>query len=263
MNDSKAFAGEELDSRGTYKRFARYYDLYAADFAADLPLYLSLCHSAKNILEIGCGTGRVLCALLRSEHSVVGVDISVEMLEIAETKLPEYLENKALRLEKHDFRDAPLSSVYDRALVTWYTFNYLLSKSDQDHFLVNVGESLAPNGLLVMDLFYPQTLARPGSENRWKESVMESDGQRVTLRQKRRMIGNIEERIQIFTDGDYRDEILTERRYVDKQEMAALLKDAGFTNVCFTNGYDETEFKSLHDGETTDFDFVCVATWKS
>src|SRR5688500_3818712 len=53
-----------MSSQETYQRFARYYDLYVGDFNADLPLYRSLCTPAHHVLEIGCGTGRVLRAVL-------------------------------------------------------------------------------------------------------------------------------------------------------------------------------------------------------
>lgn len=69
-----------MSSQETYKSFARYYDLYVGDFDADLPLYKSLCSREHRVLEIGCGTGRVLRALLQAGVCVTGVDISDDML---------------------------------------------------------------------------------------------------------------------------------------------------------------------------------------
>ncbi len=53
-----------MSSQETYQRFAQYYDLYIGDFSADLPLYRFPCTPGLRILEIGCGTGRVLRVLL-------------------------------------------------------------------------------------------------------------------------------------------------------------------------------------------------------
>ena len=50
------------------------------------------------VLEIGCGTGRVLAALLGAGHDIVGVDICPDMLSIAEQKLASYLDDGRLRL---------------------------------------------------------------------------------------------------------------------------------------------------------------------
>lgn len=55
-----------MSSQETYQRFAQYYDLYVGDFNADLPLYRSLCAPEHRVLEIGCGTGRVLRAVLEA-----------------------------------------------------------------------------------------------------------------------------------------------------------------------------------------------------
>ena len=60
-----------MSSQETYKRFAQYYDVYVGDFNADLPLYRSLCVPDHNVLEIGCGTGRVLYTLL--EEGVIAL----------------------------------------------------------------------------------------------------------------------------------------------------------------------------------------------
>ena len=248
-----------MKSRETYKRFAHYYDLYVGDFDADLPLYQSPCHSAQYVLEIGCGTGRVLRALLQTGKRVTGIDVSEAMLEVASTKLSEYLQNGMLQLKKHNLREAPLPESYDCALVTFYTFNYLQTDSEQQSFLLNVQKSLTPYGILVMDLFYPQPLVRPDVANQWRESVLESDGRRVALKQKRKMSGHIEERIQIYTEGADQAEILTRRRYVSKQEINTLLNQIGFRDIRVTQGYDESGFHPLRDEEATDSAFVCTA----
>jgi SAM-dependent methyltransferase len=108
-----------MSSQETYKRFAQYYDLYVGDFHADLPLYRSLCAPEHRVLEIGCGTGRVLRALLEGGCCVTGVDISDDMLRVAEAKLRAYLVQEQLVLKHQDFRCAPLQEQYDRILVTF------------------------------------------------------------------------------------------------------------------------------------------------
>lgn len=86
-----------MSSRETYRRFAQFYDTYVGDFEEDLPLRNSLCDGHRRLLEIGCGTGRVLAALLGAGHDIVGVDISPDMLSIAEQKLASYLDDGRLR----------------------------------------------------------------------------------------------------------------------------------------------------------------------
>ncbi len=247
-----------MNSQETYRKFARYYDLYVGDFNADLPFYRSLCTPEHNILEIGCGTGRVLRALLEKGCHVTGVDISAGMLRVAEAKLSAYLESEKLVLKNHDFRHAPLQMQYDRILVTFFTFNYLLSTSEQQQFLHNVRQSLAANGVAIIDLFYPQPLALPATSDQWEETVFQAEGRQIALRQKRRMAGNIEERTQIYVDGTHQDAIVTRRCYVSKKQAEALLTQAGFHNLQVTNEYVASTFHPPGQAETTESNFVCM-----
>lgn len=58
----------------------------------DRALYLEIVKilgEAENILDIGCGTGRLTAELLRSGVKVFGLDSSPEMIKYASTKYPE------------------------------------------------------------------------------------------------------------------------------------------------------------------------------
>lgn len=78
---------DKSSPESVYQAFAAYYDAYVAGFEADFAVYLRLTKPGLKVLEIGCGTGRVLKPLLESGASVVGVDISHEMLALAHNKL--------------------------------------------------------------------------------------------------------------------------------------------------------------------------------
>src|SRR4051812_43239151 len=65
---------------------AQLYDLFP--FEGDLPLYLELAQQeGGKVLELACGSGRVLVPLVRAGNSVTGIDLSSHMLEIARRKL--------------------------------------------------------------------------------------------------------------------------------------------------------------------------------
>ena len=67
---------------------ARYYDLEHDTHGADVALYCELARAGGGaVLELGCGTGRVLAGLVRSGHTAVGVDLSRPMLARAEARL--------------------------------------------------------------------------------------------------------------------------------------------------------------------------------
>ena len=86
----------------------------------DFPLYSALALKGRfPILEIGCGTGRVLLPLLQSGHVVTGVDISEEMLRLAQDKLQKNHQGERCKLVNHNFVDQALPQVYGLALVAF------------------------------------------------------------------------------------------------------------------------------------------------
>ena len=71
-----------------FDRFARFYDADYRHYDDDLSAIAQLAEDAEGaILELGCGTGRVLLSLALLGHSVTGVDVSPGLLEVARTKL--------------------------------------------------------------------------------------------------------------------------------------------------------------------------------
>lgn len=258
----KNAAGTRLADGGSitaYKKFAVYYDNYVAGFEEDLPLYLSYAKDGMRVLEAGCGTGRVLKPLLEAGCRVTGVDISPEMLSIAKERLADYINDGRLRLLEHNLCKAPVQGSFEAAFVTFYTFNYLIGLSDRAGFIQNIYSLLEPGGLIIMDLFYPQSLSEPGLEDRWTEKPLPMDGYSVKLLDRRRMNGGIEERTQRYVRGDRVDEITTRRIFLTKPHLGELLSGAGFRNVRFADGYDVKGLHRLGDGEGESSGFVVVA----
>src|SRR4030095_13249564 len=67
---------------------AQLYDLEHDEFTADADLYISLAQRTGGpILEVACGTGRILAPLARRGLSVVGFDSSPDMLARASRRL--------------------------------------------------------------------------------------------------------------------------------------------------------------------------------
>ena len=146
---------------------ARLYDLFP--FQADLPLYLDLAEAqGGHVLELACGSGRVLVPLAQAGHRVVGIDVSPHMLELAREKLmtagPETMARA--RLVQGDMRGFTLSTRFDLAVIAVKSFAYLVDRVDQQHVLAAVAEHLRPGGVLAMDLMHPSPawlLRPPGS----------------------------------------------------------------------------------------------------
>ncbi len=60
-----------------YASIAEMYDLEHADYDEDIGLYLNFASVVGDpILELGCGTGRILAPLAEAGHRLIGLDVS-------------------------------------------------------------------------------------------------------------------------------------------------------------------------------------------
>lgn len=143
-------------SAPNFDLFARYYDADMGDFADDLPFYRELARRSDGpILDAMCGTGRVIVALARAGFTAVGLDIAPEMVRIVEQKIAAQSLGARLRVAQGDVRDFDLRERFGLVLVPLNSFMHLETVADQLGALRSIRRHLAPDGLLVLDLFNP------------------------------------------------------------------------------------------------------------
>lgn len=149
-----------------YEICAGFYD---ADYAAaeredDAAFYAELARDAGGpVLEMGCGSGRVLLPCARAGAEVVGMDVSAAMLDRLRYRLEHEAEEVRRRVEtvEGDVRDAAVTDgdgeIRTFPLVTapFRVIQHLVERSDQRAWLQNVTRHLAPGGALVFDVFQP------------------------------------------------------------------------------------------------------------
>jgi ubiquinone/menaquinone biosynthesis C-methylase UbiE len=241
----------------TYKLFADYYDLYVGGFNADLEFYISLCENTDNILEIGCGTGRILKPLLESGFQLTGVDISNEMLEKASEKLSAYEKSGQLNIVHSNFSENAFDKKFEKVFITFYTFNYVVENPLD--FLKNVYKSMNDGGKVVIDLFYPKTYIDKNTEGRWSEHTFSTVGQQIKIRDMRTVTNEIELRTQIFYIDGKETKIETERKYYSPTKIKSLLQLAGFKEIRFSLTYNVDRFSELIDENRLVTNFVVMA----
>jgi SAM-dependent methyltransferase len=246
-----------IHANDTYKVFADIYDLYAGRFNSDLDFYKSFCQKTDRIIEVGCGTGRVLKDFLCEGYQITGLDISQEMLDKAKTKLINWIVSGKLQLINHDLTQGMLQQKYDKALLTFYTFNYILDQPVI--FLNNIYHSLSENGLLLMDLFFPNSLFDPSIENQWIEKEFTHDGTIIHIKDKRHVTNDIEHKQQIFRIAGSEIRIDTQRKYYRYGELKSILQESEFKNIEFSPGYDLQGFSSTLDESNLKSNYIVRA----
>jgi len=234
-----------IKSTDTYKIFSDFYDLYVGKFNEDMDFYKTYCNKPDIIIEIGCGTGRILDYLLKLDYKIVGVDVSQEMLDKAKAKLGSWIDNGKLELFNHDFTFGRFNETFDKALLTFYTFNYIIEKPID--FLQNIYDSLHDQGLLLIDLFYPNSLYDTTIDNVWILKDYTIHGIEIKIKDNRHVINNVERRQQIFYINNEEIKISTDRKYYRPDEIKQFLEMAGFKNIEFSLDYDLSGFADMID----------------
>ena len=136
-----------------YKNFAKIYDLFMeicnySDWNNQVyTLAEKYNKKSGTLLDIGCGTGEVILRAL-DRYRCTGIDISPEMLRIAEKKL----KNKNVLLFQGDMAYFNLQNKFDVCISLFDTVNHLLTLEDLvDHFHC-VREHLVDDGIYIFDV---------------------------------------------------------------------------------------------------------------
>ena len=72
-----------------YGKMAKYYDLFYKDkdYNKEINFITDLINDRKTILDVGCGTGIHMHLLESIGYEVDGIDLSKDMLEIADSRV--------------------------------------------------------------------------------------------------------------------------------------------------------------------------------
>lgn len=152
-----------------YDAIARYYDLAHDLLTDDIPFVVELAKSTGGrVLELGCGSGRLLLPLARAGLAVTGVDSSAAMLRLAEQRIAaeEPAAAARIRLVEGDMTSITLDDPpFDLALFGYNTFMHL-SETEAIAALRRARACLRPGGTLLVDLENPFVLSAEGGEPR-------------------------------------------------------------------------------------------------
>jgi len=219
--------------------------------------------AGSSVLEIGCGTGRVLIPTARAGIDIVGLDLSPSMLAECRRRLRDEPESVRARVElvQADMRRFDLGRTFTLATIPFRPFQHLVTVVDQLSCLESISRHLAPGGTLILDLFNPSLDAlvnRPGGEEveEGPEFTL-PDGRRVTRHHRiashdRLMQVNHVELIYDVVHPDGRIERLVHAfpmRYLFRFEAEHLLARAGFGIVQLYGGYDKSAYGTTYPGE--------------
>jgi SAM-dependent methyltransferase len=134
----------------------------------DMPFYLAQLPSPEaRVLELGCGTGRVLIPLAAHCRLIVGVDASEAMLAVCREKLQAAgIPEDRARVLVGDISDLELGETFDYIIAPFRVMQLLITDAALDGLFYTIDRHLAPGGTCILNAFRP-FLERERFLNRW------------------------------------------------------------------------------------------------
>jgi SAM-dependent methyltransferase len=203
---------------------------------AEIAWYRAHLQAAGTSLELMCGNGRLLAALIEAGLSVHGVDASAAMLAECRARLSKTAANATLL--RQDIGELNVPFRYGAAFIACGSFQSL-AVDRANAALARIRAHLVEPGLLLLDLYVPsesaQRIAAPLVEVR---SATLADGSRIALRSETTMypdarLARIETR---YVHRRGHDLIAEENEsaavtWYTPDEITTLLIDAGYRDV--------------------------------
>ena len=143
MNDYESFYSD-----------ARRYDLIMGAYASGegFSFYRQqVARYGESVLELACGSGRLTIPLAREGINITGMDISVEMLQLAKVKASQ--SGASLRLIQGDMRRFDLGEKFKFIFIPAQSLSHLHTRPEIEDCFSCVRRHLAEEGRFLIELF--------------------------------------------------------------------------------------------------------------
>jgi SAM-dependent methyltransferase len=233
-----------------FKLYSEYYDLLYKDkdYEGEVDYIDKLIKKyqpeAKNIIDFGCGTGNHDKFLSEKGYSVLGVDLSENMIELAKDKNS----NVNLDFKVGDIRTFESNKKYDVATALFHVMSYQISNEDLKSSISNVNRQLNIDGLFLFDFWYGPAVLNDKPSTRIKK--LKNDNLNVTRLTESNLKVNdnyVEVNFEVIIERLGKEktfENITEThkmRYLFLPELQIVLKESGFKII------DSFEWKTFYE----------------
>lgn len=255
-----------MEHEDVYAQIAEFYDhVVPYRDRPDVMFYVDAAkESGGPVLEVGCGTGRILIPTAREEIDIVGLDISASMLRACRKRLEQEPDEVQARVEivQADMRRFDLPQTFKLITFPFRPFQHLTTVEDQCACLECAYRHLDDEGKLILDLFNPALHILANDENLGQECGEEPefsmpDGRRVVRWHRfvsRDLFNQVQhvELIHYVTHPDGRQERLVmafDMRYLFRFEAEHLLARCGFQVEQVYADYEKNPYGSKYPGD--------------
>ena len=124
---------------------AHLYGLLHTGNPGDVAFYRRWCADARTVLELGCGSGRLLAPLAADGRAVTGVDAHAGMCALARARVP------GATVIEADMAAVRLPDRFDRVILPYNSLYCAPDDAGAVAVLANAARHLAPDGLVLFD----------------------------------------------------------------------------------------------------------------
>jgi SAM-dependent methyltransferase len=166
MGDAQASVGTS-----SYDAIARLYDPWSRSVTEDVPFYVEEARRVRPgpVVELGVGTGRIAVPIAAEGTRIIGVDSSLEMIEVCREQAELVGVSHLIDLRLGDFRKPPVEERVPLVICPFRSYLHLRTASDRLTALTAAYQLLIPSGRLVFDVFTPSQADVAETHGRWLE----------------------------------------------------------------------------------------------
>jgi SAM-dependent methyltransferase len=150
-----------------FNLYSKYYDLFyeCKDYSKETEhVYNKLKLEAPLILDLGCGSGGHAKEIVKLGASVFGIDLSAQMVEIANSKL---IDN--FYAMQGNICSFSLNRKFDAATSLFHVISYLNTDKEIIDTFLNVSRHLNPGSPFIFDFWFSPAVYHLGFETRIKK----------------------------------------------------------------------------------------------
>lgn len=147
---------------GAYEALAASYDRLTndVDYQATVDFYFEILRqeeiSPRSAVDLACGTGSVTALLAKKGIPVTGVDLSEDMLTVAQQKAQGLPESPAFL--RQDLAELYLPRAVDLAVCALDSLDYITDPAQCERAIKRVYKILNPGGIFIFDVNTPEKL---------------------------------------------------------------------------------------------------------
>lgn len=225
---------------------AEFYDIVNTQ-TGDINFFLEYAEQVGGrILELAAGTGRIAVPLIENGFQYVGIDLSPEFVDRANTKISRF--GDLGNIIVGDMRNFDLQQKFNLIFIGFNSIFHLMDEDEIRSCLTCVRKHLNENGKFIIDMFVPNPKILFRDENKFYPvgEYKDNKGKTVVVKEKNKY--NPQTEINSITwfanyEGKTEPEIFNYSQFmIPPKRIKRLLKETGFVIENVFGGRDKNPF---------------------